>query len=444
MTTPIRTFDDILTNVKNQLNEILEQGDTHEISRIEFSIERLDVFTWLHNQKHIQTKLYWSSRNSNVEYGGLGVADKITDPKNLPQLIHGVLAHPQDLRYFGGMNFDTNQTPWETFDTFLFYLPRFEIVQKEDTCCFAINFNKNKTSIDELLTDLQSINFNNETHYRSIPIVLNRKDIPNRAEWNISVDSALDQIQDGDLKKIVLARKSIFDFDKPIDPVALLKHLKKRTPDCFHFCFQSQPYQGFIGASPERLFFTDYKTLKTEALAGTARRGDSDWDDSQRAVELLNSNKNTTEHHFVVDDVQKSIRQLCFNIHSDEHPTVFKVPEGLHLRTQFEGELREDILLEDILETIHPTPAVAGVPKKRATRRISQLEPFMRGWYAGPVGYIGKKESEFAVGIRSALVNRYKLSLFAGAGIVRDSTADNEWEEIETKITNFIRVFDEH
>ncbi|MFT5241628.1 MAG: menaquinone-specific isochorismate synthase, partial [Kiritimatiellia bacterium] len=93
-----------------------------------------------------------------------------------------------------------------------------------------------------------------------------------------------------------------------------------------------------------------------------------------------------------------------------------------------------------LIAALHPTPAVGGTPSADAVARIAELEPFGRGWYAGPVGWISADAAEMAVAIRSALVTQNQLSLFSGAGIVEGSTAESEWLEIENKIADFINI----
>nr|MBA3585100.1 chorismate-binding protein [Gemmatimonadota bacterium] len=80
-------------------------------------------------------------------------------------------------------------------------------------------------------------------------------------------------------------------------------------------------------------------------------------------------------------------------------------------------------------------------PRSEALEEIRALEPFDRGWYAGPVGWIGADASEFAVGIRSGLVRGQKLALFSGAGLVAGSVPDEEWAETEQKIADFTGMF---
>jgi menaquinone-specific isochorismate synthase len=125
---------------------------------------------------------------------------------------------------------------------------------------------------------------------------------------------------------------------------------------------------------------------------------------------------------------------------NDAKPKVISIGNGHHLITPFEGKLKEDVSDEDILEALHPTPAVAGTPKDQALNTIRRTENFSRGWYAGPLGYVGLDWVEFVVGIRSGVVKGKELSVYAGAGIVKGSRPKDEWNEIENKISNFIKV----
>ena len=111
--------------------------------------------------------------------------------------------------------------------------------------------------------------------------------------------------------------------------------------------------------------------------------------------------------------------------------------ENPHLPSQVLSDLIND---EDILQLLHPTPALGGTPKKQAMAIIRKLEGFSRGWYGAPIGYVGLDWAEFVVGIRSGLVRGKRLSVFAGAGIVQGSEARSEWDEVENKISNFIKI----
>jgi menaquinone-specific isochorismate synthase len=96
----------------------------------------------------------------------------------------------------------------------------------------------------------------------------------------------------------------------------------------------------------------------------------------------------------------------------------------------------------DLIAALHPTPAVGGLPRGAALRWIAKHEPFDRGIYAAPVGWIGLDGAEFCVALRSGLVRGNELALYNGAGIVRGSDPGEEWQEIETKMQNFLSVLD--
>ena len=134
------------------------------------------------------------------------------------------------------------------------------------------------------------------------------------------------------------------------------------------------------------------------------------------------------------------LNPLCETLGIDALPSEMTLAQGRHLVSRIEGLLAEGVTTLDILETLHPTPAVGGTPRPDALDAIRRLEPFDRGWYAGPVGWIGPDAAEFAVALRCGLVWPRRLSLFSGAGIVSGSTPEAEWDEIEHKIVSFTQV----
>ena len=463
-----------LDQVKNVLaacirrlpDKVSPVGVPLQILRYEFPCEPLDILTWLHNQQ-VPQKIYWSGRSGDFEVGGIGVAGILEG--NGPIDHAGVFAYMEDrlasdnpnLRYYGGMNFHglpagrvgpatrdrhapTDGADWRSFGSYRFVVPRFELLKNGDRTVLAFNIafkDIGRQTVDVILKDLDAVDFSPTTTYRRPPKVLRRADFPDRKGWEAAF--AKTKIGNGKFRydKIVLARKSAFDFDVYIDPVALIKHLKDKTPQCFHFCFQTDKTTAFLGASPERLYKRGEGCIETEAVAGTSPRGASCEEEAALERELLSCSKNALEHRYVVDAIRETLDELCSGVKVDPKARLVKLEGGQHLVTRFEGTLRDKVSDDRIVARLHPTPAVAGCPPEEVLRAIGEIESFDRGWYAGPVGYVGYNESEFAVAIRSALVNHDKLSLYAGAGIVEGSTAQGEWKEIETKIGNFIEVF---
>jgi menaquinone-specific isochorismate synthase len=120
-------------------------------------------------------------------------------------------------------------------------------------------------------------------------------------------------------------------------------------------------------------------------------------------------------------------------VETDER-TIRKLANVQHLRTPIRATLSEERHVLDLVEALHPTPAVGGLPPELALETIRETEVFDRGWYAAPVGWIdGDGDGSFAVAIRSALARERTATLFAGAGIVDDSDPDEEWDELQLK-----------
>ena len=199
---------------------------------------------------------------------------------------------------------------------------------------------------------------------------------------------------------------------------------------------------AFIGASPERLFRREDRELITEAVAGTRPRSKSHDEDSKLAEELMTSQKDQLEHQIV----RKSIRQQlhrCLEAESlsvSAQPKLLPLARTQHLFSEIRGQLCSDVSDAQLIDTLHPTPAVGGYPTENALAEISRLEPFDRGWYSAPVGWISRDAAEFAVAIRSGLLAGQELSLYSGAGIVPGSDADAEWDEVEHKLVDFIDI----
>lgn len=443
--------DVLAAHIRSLPQKISPIGVPFKILRYEFPCEPLDILTWLHNQ-HVPCKIYWSGRGGGFEACGIGVADVLEgkDPIDHAEIFgymeDRLSADNPNLRYYGGMNFDgiTTEEGWRSFGSYRFIVPRFELLKNGSQTLLAFNIalkDINPENIGTIVKDLEATDFSPATTYRRPPKVLHRADFPDRQGWEV----AFEKIKTGGgsfrYEKIVLARKSIFNFDVYINPTALMKHLKDKTPQCFHFCFQADKTTAFLGASPEQLYKRTGDKIETEAVAGTSPRGTDQEADTLLARELLNCSKNALEHRYVVDAIREALGELCADVRADAKARLVKLEGGQHLVTNFEGTLRLGVHDEEIIGRLHPTPAVAGCPKEEVLRAIREIEPFDRGWYAAPVGYVGYDQSEFAVAIRSALVNGDKLSLYAGAGIVEGSKAEGEWREIETKIGNFIGVF---
>jgi menaquinone-specific isochorismate synthase len=292
---------------------------------------------------------------------------------------------------------------------------------------------------ETLLMPLNEVKWNTGLPDVTIPKLITRTDFPDREGWRKNIQTVLTLFDCGDIEKIVLARKSRFQFAGKLNAVDLLRRLQKIDQRAFHFCFQPYRNVAFIGGTPERLYCRCHREIQSEAVAGTRPRSSAKAVDREFNNELLRSDKDMREHRFVFDSIIESFNNVCSIVDAQEKVSVLKLSKVQHLYAGIRGILNADVTDGQILSHLHPTPAVGGFPREKALRLIDSLEPFDRGWYAGPVGWVSKDAAEFAVAIRSGLIKDDKIYLYAGAGIVPGSSPDKEWEEIENKIGNFIK-----
>jgi salicylate biosynthesis isochorismate synthase/menaquinone-specific isochorismate synthase len=241
-----------------------------------------------------------------------------------------------------------------------------------------------------------------------------------RGWWAHLVQKALEQIAEGQLSKVVVARRIAVEGDRPFDERRVLKALEARFPSCRSF-LQRTAAGAFVGATPELLARVKGRVLETEALAGT---GDGE--------ALLSSEKDLREHRFVVDAIVQTLRPLCSDIEVGE-VGLRRLANVTHLRTPLRATLKDGVPAVEAARALHPTPAVGGSPRAAALGFLAKHEGFDRGPYAGAVGVRGADTLELWVAIRSALLEGARATVYAGAGIVAGSTPEAEWAETERK-----------
>jgi menaquinone-specific isochorismate synthase len=270
---------------------------------------------------------------------------------------------------------------------------------------------------------------------------IQRIDSPSQDGWKKTVQQALKEIDAGDFEKVVLARKTTFTFDEPIDIFPILEKFRENCGERILFALQLSPDTAFIGATPETLFQREKRTLVTHALAGTRKRGKNPEEDLLFRKELLSSKKDLRECLAVKKFLIQKLTPLCEQLSFSDAGSVKQNPFLQHLCFPFVGKLKEDILDTHILQALHPTPAVAGYPQKEALEFIQAHETFDRGYYAGPIGWMSDEQTDLTVAIRSALICGNQMHLFAATGIVKDSNYLKEWEELDAKIAPFISLW---
>lgn len=250
-----------------------------------------------------------------------------------------------------------------------------------------------------------------------------------------AIERVLHLIRSGRCQKIVLARALDLVANIPFSPLNTLNALREGFPNCFPSAYGDGLGNSFISITPERLVKIENNTLKTEAMAGTIKRGSTAQEDASLAKQLLTSKKDREEHGIVVEHILKALRLLdCEPLYPSE-PKLKKLNNLQHLYLPIESAVKGGLHPLDIVERMHPTPAVGVTPSFYATEVLKAVENFDRSLYAGPLGWFNYKgDADFVVGIRSALIYENKARLFAGSGIVADSELNSEYQEIELKL----------
>ena len=442
-----------LCDITLMLREKIHNLDTNsdkKLFRIEIDIQEYSPLDWLLGQ-HNPLQFYWESRDGKFEVAWIGSTKKFFYPqsfdlKTLHNEIQDLITQDSSLflRVYGGLAF-SNRTSygslWNPFGQGSFVLPRLELIRNDDQYLCAINILNSSQDISLALEELSRVHFKPGSSDKIYPEIISRTDLPDKPTWKEQIEEALLAFQEKRIEKIVLARKSTFKFANKIPPLLLLKRLKQISAQCYYFYFQPQAHTAFLGASPEQLYKRDHQTMWTEALAGTRPRGKSAKTDQMWSDELLTCDKDIREHGFVIHGIREILSTISSKIEEDPQLNILKLTGGQHLLYRFKSLCHPNISDAEILMALSPTPAVAGYPTQNALSMIEEIENFDRGWYAGPIGWLGHNQAEFAVAIRSGLMCDNQLDLFSGAGIVKGSVPDAEWDEIEAKIGSFTKAF---
>lgn len=326
------------------------------------------------------------------------------------------------------------------------FLPRWQVTRCGDRCTLLANFIiDTDTNVDKLYQNLcQKIrtinllksNLSLSSDYTPTNIT---KEIKNVNTLKKSIISSLKLIESAHFKKIVLAHPLDVNSDRPFDWFQSLDNLRQMHPGCCVFA-TSNGKQTFIGASPERLISIHNQQLSTDALAGSAPRGKTLTEDTALASRLLCSAKERHEHRIVIDFITQHLHQLGI-VPQVRSPRLRQLSNIQHLWTPIQAKVPAHVHPLEIVAKLHPTPAVAGVSRDRACTQIQAYETFERGLYAAPLGWIDNRgNSEFVVGIRSALIDRDRARLYAGAGIVAGSDPDKEIAEIQLKFQALLKA----
>ena len=266
---------------------------------------------------------------------------------------------------------------------------------------------------------------------------LDGPDGPGLEVWRAGVLAALAAIGEGRLDKVVLAREAAVEAAAPWPRAEVLRRLWRR-PGGVTFLYACD---RFVGASPELLVRRQGRVATSRPMAGTVPRGDSEAAEAEGLARLTGSPKEAVEHRLVVDAVADGLAKVADRVQVGR-PEVVRLATVAHLATEITADLTGPLPTAlELAGLLHPTPAVGGSPRDAALAAIAALEPFDRGCYAGPVGWVDRAgDGEWAVALRCASLDGHRAHLLAGAGIVPGSDPDAEWAETGYKLRAVLEV----
>ena len=255
-----------------------------------------------------------------------------------------------------------------------------------------------------------------------------------------AVDKIKEYIVEGDVMQVVLSQRMVKKFQLPA--ISLYRVLRSINPSPYMFFYHYDDY-FIVGASPEILVRLENDTVTVRPIAGTRPRGENSQLDKDLEKDLLNDPKEIAEHIQLMDLGRNDIGRVSQpgSVEVTDKMTIERYSHVMHIVSNVEGSIKENLSPMDVLKATFPAGTVSGAPKVRAMEIINELESTKRGVYAGAVGYIGYDGTlDVAIAIRTGVIKSGKLFVQAGAGVVADSIARNEWDETNNKAKAVLRA----
>lgn len=411
-------------------------------------------------EKYKGERYFWQNREKTFTLVGLGHAYTIHNnggharfdevERKWKQLTKNIVKE-EDLQpiLFGGFTFDPQNNiegEWSAFPQSFFAVATFQLVIRHDKAFVSIHYiteEENSAVVFEQLR-LERDRLIHAAQVKEVktyekPVMENYKE-PYKQEYLQSIQKVTDCIKAGDAEKVVIARSLSLQFEEQVASPQILSHVIHEQPESYLFGLEHEEML-FFGASPERLVKVEEGQAFSSCVAGSIRRGQTADEDKELGQALLNDEKNRGEHHYVVEMITETFKKNCSNVKVPKQPKLLKIRDIQHLYTPVEGVLNDGATILQLVKHLHPTPALGGVPRKEAMEMIRTFEPMNRGLYAAPVGWVDADgNGEFAVAIRSAALLGDCAFLYAGGGIVGDSTPQSEYEETLVKFRPMLRA----
>jgi isochorismate synthase len=461
-----QTLSPLIDRLAERVNEGIERSIELRqpvLVSVSQEIDPVDPLRLFANSSHYASeRWYWEHPEGDLAIAGSGVAlsnifpaqSRFSDAHRVQREIASSAitdavdgaSHP-GIRFFAGSSFDPDRKPdrriWKGFPAVYLVVPRVVLVRQGDH--YTLTFTVRVSNRREAETVLRSM----EGLYQRTWASLEKEIQQTRPQVDTSLTSEGEQIaekfrenvslasqaiRDGQFEKVVLARYRDIKTSNYYDIPNALDRLRTDYPGCYTFAI-ARHGSIFLGASPEQLAWQEGTEVSAASLAGSIRRGKTEKEDNELANQLLSSTKDQHEHEICARAITEALQPLCAEIDAPTTPELLSFSNVHHLYTPIRGKLSNGSSLFDLVERLHPTPAVGGYPKEPAREFLRQHEGFDRGWYASPVGWLDAEgNGEFIVALRSAVVSGQRARLFAGCGIVAESDPDQELAESDVKM----------
>lgn len=247
--------------------------------------------------------------------------------------------------------------------------------------------------------------------------------------FEILVKKALTQIENKQLEKVVLSREISADLDQNFDIFISFRNALLTYEDALVYIFYHPNVGAWLGATPELLLKTEGKTFETMSLAGTKlKKETTDW-----------AFKEKHEQRLVTEYITSILGKFSENVEATEASSK-QAGQLVHLYSRITGTFKEDISTMNLLQVLHPTPAVVGLPKKDALTFINKNEAYKRSFYTGFLGVNNVYKSEFYVNLRCLSFANRQLKIYVGCGITKDSQPIKEFEETVNKSKTMLNI----
>lgn len=440
---PMHDVKSAARTMQGWLNHALDAPQ--EALCLKVSIENFDAENFFAAISGLQ-RVYFRSRDQDLELCGIGLAHNLGEKGQLWATRSALL--DADQFFMGGMRFDSDRSicpEWQSFGRELFFLPLLQVVKRQQKTTLMLNFGSEKhlpflVWKDQALSLLEIYSKEHKIPVMSSSIARSSEQ-PCQSEYAKIIEQAKSAFTARpECRKVVLGRRNIQVFSENIDPIRLFFSLTSVAPKGFSFFLDAGAGAAFFGLSPELLYRRLGRNFETESLAGTRPRSCDEREDARLQQELFNSLKDQVEHALVSEHIEQHLKDFGATDLFTSRLEIMSLPFVQHLVKRYHGNINAALRDDQILSVLHPTPAVCGLERSWALDFIRQHEGFDRGFYAGPIGYIGQDQAEFAVAIRSALYFQQRLYIYAACGIIAESEPNSEWEELNNKQKNIMSI----